>query len=397
MQKTENYKAIRLIFLINILYVTISYIYVLTTQEYNGDFLNVPTRLNTTILSIIFVLCLIPYWIQWKIYKYFKNKKNTLKKIYINIKLIEPFVFIILLLHIFIVAVFGVNRVGAPPYQAPAFIKLLIQILLRFDISLWGGFLILFLPKEKLKTSLLVALLMSLIGILKGSFGVINTIVLLFFVKYYSVIISFIRKRIPIVIILAFLFPSLVEFAYTQRDLIRNVQYEVEKLESGRLITGKFVGRLSSFSNAAFLVDDAPKYILMAQGFDDYFYQKGMLISINAATYGKGDYSPERYLKPNTQDGYSFMLGTTGILIFSLYKSPSILITNIISIILISLLAYFISQRIKFDYIMELTYILLLFPTLSGVSSEYSFFLIVFVVFFTTLLFFSTLNKLYIR
>jgi putative membrane protein len=397
MQKTENYKAIRVIFLINILYVTISYIYVLTTQEYNGDFLNVPTRLNTTILSIIFVLCLIPYWIQWKIYKYFKNKKNTLKKIYINIKLIEPFVFIILLLHIFIVAVFGVNRVGAPPYQAPAFIKLLIQILLRFDISLWGGFLILFLPKEKLKTSLLVALLMSLIGILKGSFGVINTIILLFFVKYYSVIISFIRKRIPIVIILAFLFPSLVEFAYTQRDLIRNVQYEVEKLESGRLITGKFVGRLSSFSNAAFLVDDAPKYILMAQGFDDYFYQKGMLISINAATYGKGDYSPERYLKPNTQDGYSFMLGTTGILIFSLYKSPSILITNIISIILISLLAYFISQRIKFEYIMELTYILLLFPTLSGVSSEYSFFLIVFVVFFITLLFFSTLNKLYIR
>jgi putative membrane protein len=122
-----------------------------------------------------------------------------------------------------------------------------------------------------------------------------------------------------------------------------------------------------------------------------------MLISINAATYGKGDYSPERYLKPNTQDGYSFMLGTTGILIFSLYKSPSILITNIISIILISLLAYFISQRIKFEYIMELTYILLLFPTLSGVSSEYSFFLIVFVVFFITLLFFSTLNKLYIR
>ena len=75
MQKTENYKAIRLIFFINILYVTISYIYVLTTQEYNGDFLNTPTRLNVTILSIIYVLCLIPYWIQWNIYKYFKKKK----------------------------------------------------------------------------------------------------------------------------------------------------------------------------------------------------------------------------------------------------------------------------------------------------------------------------------
>jgi putative membrane protein len=397
MPRTENYKAIRFIFFINIFYVIISYIYALATQEYNGDFLNVPVRLNITILSIIFVFCLIPYWIQWRIYKYFKNKKNTLKKVYINTKLIEPFVFLLLLAHIFVIVGFGVNRVGAPPYQAPDFIKLFIQILLRFDVVLWGSFLILLLPKNKLKTSLLVAFLMTLIGILKGSFGIINTIALLFIIKYYSIIIAFIKKRIPLVIIAAFIFPTLVEFAYTQRDLIRNVQYEEEKLEPGRLITGKLVGRLSSFSNAAFLIDDAPKYILMAQGFDNYFYQKGMLISIDAATYGKGNYSPEKYLKPNTPDGISFMLGTTGILIFSLYKSSYTLIINIISIIIISLLIFEILRRVKFDYNIELSYILLLYPTLSGVSSEYSFILLTLIVFFITLIFFSVLNKLYTK
>ena len=397
MPRTENYKAIRFIFFINIFYVIISYIYALATQEYNGDVLNVPVRLNITILSIIFVFCLIPYWIQWRIYKYFKNKKNTLKKVYINTKLIEPFVFFLLLAHIFVIVGFGVNRVGAPPYQAPDFIKLFIQILLRFDVVLWGSFLILLLPKNKLKTSLLVAFLMTLIGILKGSFGIINTIALLFIIKYYSIIIAFIKKRIPLVIIAAFIFPTLVEFAYTQRDLIRNVQYEEEKLEPGRLITGKLVGRLSSFSNAAFLIDDAPKYILMAQGFDNYFYQKGMLISIDAATYGKGNYSPEKYLKPNTPDGISFMLGTTGILIFSLYKSSYTLIINIISIIIISLLIFEILRRVKFDYNIELSYILLLYPTLSGVSSEYSFILLTLIVFFITLIFFSVLNKLYTK
>jgi putative membrane protein len=397
MPRTENYKAIRFIFFINIFYVIISYIYALATQEYNGDFLNVPVRLNITILSIIFVFCLIPYWIQWRIYKYFKNKKNTLKKVYINTKLIEPFVFLLLLAHIFVIVGFGVNRVGAPPYQAPDFIKLFIQILLRFDVVLWGSFLILLLPKNKLKTSLLVAFLMTLIGILKGSFGIINTIALLFIIKYYSIIIAFIKKRIPLVIIAAFIFPTLVEFAYTQRDLIRNVQYEEEKLEPGRLITGKLVGRLSSFSNAAFLIDNAPKYILMAQGFDNYFYQKGMLISIDAATYGKGNYSPEKYLKPNTPDGISFMLGTTGILIFSLYKSSYTLIINIISIIIISLLIFEILRRVKFDYNIELSYILLLYPTLSGVSSEYSFILLTLIVFFITLIFFSVLNKLYTK
>ena len=397
MPRTENYKALRFIFFINIFYVIISYIYALATQEYNGDFLNIPVRLNITILSIIFVFCLIPYWIQWRIYKYFKNKKNTLKKVYINTKLIEPFVFLLLLAHIFVIVGFGVNRVGAPPYQAPDFIKLFIQILLRFDVVLWGSFLILLLPKNKLKTSLLVAFLMTLIGILKGSFGIINTIALLFIIKYYSIIIAFIKKRIPLVIIAAFIFPTLVEFAYTQRDLIRNVQYEEEKLEPGRLITGKLVGRLSSFSNAAFLIDNAPKYILMAQGFDNYFYQKGMLISIDAATYGKGNYSPEKYLKPNTPDGISFMLGTTGILIFSLYKSSYTLIINIISIIIISLLIFEILRRVKFDYNIELSYILLLYPTLSGVSSEYSFILLTLIVFFITLIFFSVLNKLYTK
>lgn len=362
-----------------------------------GNFLNVPVRLNTTILSIIFVLCLIPYWIQWKIYKYFKNKKNTLKKVYVNTKLVEPFVILLLLAHIFIIIVFGVNRVGAPPYQAPAFIKLLIQILLRFDAILWGSFLILFLPQKKLKTTLLISFLLILIGILKGSLGIVNTIFLLFFIKYHKDIVCFIKKKISIVIIIAFLFPTLVEFAYTQRNLIRNIQYEEEKLEPGRLITGKLVGRLSSFSNAAFLIDDAPKYILMAQGFDNYFYQKGMLISIDAATYGKGNYSPEKYLKPNTPDGISFMLGTTGILIFSLYKSSSTLIINIISIIIISLLIFEILRRVKFDYNIELSYILLLYPTLSGVSSEYSFILLILIVFFITLLFFSVLNKLYTK
>ncbi|WP_297974931.1 oligosaccharide repeat unit polymerase [uncultured Capnocytophaga sp.] len=391
------YKAIRFIFFINIFYVTVSYIYALTTQEYNGDFLNVPVRLNTTILSIIYVLCLIPYWIQWKIYKYFKNKKNTLKKVYVNTKLVEPFVILLLLAHIFIIIVFGVNRVGAPPYQAPAFIKLLIQILLRFDAILWGSFLILFLPQKKLKTTLLISFLLILIGILKGSLGIVNTIFLLFFIKYYKNIVCFIKKKISIVIIIAFLFPTLVEFAYTQRNLIRNVQYEEEKLEPGRLITGKLVGRLSSFSNAAFLVDDAPKYILMAQGFDDYFYQKGMLISIDAATYGKGDYSPEKYLKPNTQEGYSFMLGSTGILLFSLYKSFFVFIINFLSIIVISILIYWVLIRIKFYYNIELAYISLLYPTLSGVSSEYSFMLLITFIFFLTLLFLSTLNKLYTK
>ena len=66
-----------------------------------------------------------------------------------------------------------------------------------------------------------------------------------------------------------------------------------------------------------------------------------------------------------------------------------------ISILIISLLIYLIFRRVNFNYNIELPYVLLLYPTLSGVSSEYSFILLTLVVFFITLLFLSLLNKLY--
>ena len=63
-----------------------------------------------------------------------------------------------------------------------------------------------------------------------------------------------------------------MEFAYSQRDIIRNSNEK--KIENQSLIAGKLIGRMSSFSNSAILVDNVFTYFLLAQTFDNYFYQK---------------------------------------------------------------------------------------------------------------------------
>ena len=151
---------------------------------------------------------------------------------------------------------------------------------------------------------------------------------------------------------------------------------------------------MSSFSNTAILVDNVFVYFLLARTFDNYFYQKGMLVAISTSYEERGFKPPEKVLLPDTPDGSSFMLGTTGILIFSLYNSPIAFILNLCSIIIVSLIIYGILLRIKFKYNKELAYLLLVAPTLSGVAGEYAFNLIIVVIFFITLFIFRFLQKL---
>ena len=391
-KKEEAYKGVRVIFYLNVFYILVSYLHAIFVGSYNGDFLNVSVNLDFIFLTLIVFFCILPYWVQWKIYKYFKKKEKRRKSIYIDIQYIKNFVYIILLLHVFATIIFDVNRVGAPPYEAPVVIKFFIQILLRFNSFLWGSFLFFLLPKKNKGALILTIFLMLLIGILRGSFGVIYSVFLLFLIKYFNSIIRIIKKKIVFVLIGIAFFPAIVEFAYSQRDIIRNSNEK--KIENQSLIAGKLIGRMSSFSNSAILVDNVFTYFLLAQTFDNYFYQKGMLVAISTSYEKRGFKSPEKVLLHDTPDGSSFLLGTTGILIFSLYNSPIAFILNLFSIIIVSLIIYGILLRIKFEYNKELAYLLLVGPTLSGVAGEYAFNLIIVVIFFITLFLFRFLQKL---
>ena len=91
-KKEEAYKGVRVIFYLNVFYILVSYLHAIFVGSYNGDFLNVSVNLNFISLTLIVFFCILPYWVQWKIYKYFKKKEKRRKSIYIDIHYIKNFV-----------------------------------------------------------------------------------------------------------------------------------------------------------------------------------------------------------------------------------------------------------------------------------------------------------------
>ena len=119
-----------------------------------------------------------------------------------------------------------------------------------------------------------------------------------------------------------------------------------------------------------------------------------MLATIDSAKFGK-EKSPEQILKEDTPENVSFMLGTIGILIFSLYSSPVTLIINIIAIILICFSVFTIIRRINFSMNLEFGFLILSGPCVSGVSIEFFNCLLVCIIMFFTLLILRTLHLIF--
>ena len=390
----EPEKAIRFTLILNIIYITISYLYALIRKQYNGDFLEYDVRLSELVLTIIWIVSTFPFLFLWKIYKSYKRKSNKIKKVYINIKTIQIFVFFLLISHIFISWFFGVGKALAPIYEAPPLFKLFIQIILRFDPNIWATFLIFVIPKQKYKSIIITILLLILLGIVKAFIGVVYSCLILLVVKYYAEVSFFLKKYLFFCIIGFIIFPTLIEYAYNQRDVLRGVGEGNIKYETNTLIAGKFAGRLSSFSNTAILIDRAAFYYVAAQQYNTFFYVKRMLATIDSAKFGK-EKSPEQILKEDTPENVSFMLGTIGILIFSLYNSPVTLIINFIAIILICFSVFTIIRRINFSMNLEFGFLILSGPCVSGVSIEFFNCLLVCIIMFFTLLILRTLHLIF--
>ena len=107
---------------------------------------------------------------------------------------------------------------------------------------------------------------------------------------------------------------------------------------------------------------------------------------INGSVFSKKDV-PEKVLIENGPENASFMLGTSGILIFSLYKSTT-------SFFIICILVFKILKTINFSMNNEYAFFILLGPILSGVGLEYFACLLNAIILFITLLFFRAFKKL---
>jgi len=384
------YKAARLCLWMFISFVLISFLYTIITKTYNGDFYGVPVRISVVLLIANLIFSIFPFIFSWQIYLYYKKKKTS-KYISVPENIWGIFMLIIILWNIFITLTYGVGIMGKPIYNAPSGIRLIIQILNRIDY-LYGSLLYILIIDKKNKTQILFILLMILLAYLRAGLGIFLYLGLVYIVKYYDEIIYFIKRRTILVVCLIVVFPVTVSYLYSLRASLRSNQ--VINNINNKIITGVLIGRLSSFSNSAMVLQEKRYFINNVNYLNNFYYEKqamSVIFGVELIPKNRPEYLLRNVFGGDIENS-SFMVGIPGNFYIAGFKSTVILIVNILFTMLMIISVFFFMSYLKVTFAAEFALILLLYPLTSGVSNEFSklaFSLFVFFIILVVIRFFN--------
>lgn len=380
-----GYKSTRTVLYLFGLFALISMIYALVTGTYNGDFIDKQVRLGSILLIVNLFLTVLPVWLLWIVYRFFKKREIT-RTIPIPLKFFEYFVFVLLILNLIVTIAFGVGKAASEFYEAPALVKPFIQILNRIDFVYIS---LLFILLSTDKTAIYrTALLIVAISILKASIGIFLFIFLVFGLKYYSEIKLYLRTNKKIILLLVFIIPFFIQSLYEIRDQIRADDKFKQEFTVPKFFFGKLTGRLSSFSNSAIILQEALYFTVKSKTLDDYYFQKQAIGGVLGAGFLPNE-RPEfimiKILEGSPNKRVAFMCGTHGNLMISALKSFRVLAMNSLTLILMVVLIFYLIRLLGFRFSTEFAVILLIYPLTSGVASEFS--MVVFTSFFLVVIF----------
>ena len=379
-QDVIDYRSARNLYRFFIFTSIISFLYALINGRLNGDFLGKEVTIPFWLLFLNLIFTLLPFFVLWKFYLYFKNK--TIKsKLKIPLNSLAVFLIILMLLNILFTLFFGVGIMAAPNYEAPGYIKPFIQICNRFNYT-YGSFIYIIAVSKKNRTQILLILLLIILSYLRAGLGIFLYLSMLFYIKYYLEVNYFIKKRLLIIIFISLSFPFIVSFLYNIRDTLRLNKSEEVVADP---ILGSLFGRLSSFSDAAFILQEAPYFILKSQDLDPFYFQKQALGGVISQDF-MPEQRPEKILfwffYEKLDVNVAYMAGTQGNLYMSFMKSPYVFLLNIFTIIIFIYGTLYLFSKFFFKNSLELGFMLLLYVVMSGVSNEYAFLLFSIFVFF---------------
>jgi len=369
-----SYKAGKTVVYFFIFSLCISFIYAFFWGKYNGDFGD-DVQLKPAFLFLNLIISTIPFLVLLFFYRYFKFKFQSHKIVYVNMYFFEWLIIFLLFWHISISIIFGVNKMGADAYSAPDYFVPIIQIMNRFNPQYIAPLFLLASNNNRKVIFIIIGLI--IFAVVRASLGILFVISLLMFVKHYPQIIHFIKKHILIVLIITIvILPFSIKTLYNIRSTLRSSE-KIKTDGFSSIIINKFMGRLSSFSNSAILIQEAPYFIINAQYLEDYFFQKTAISVIFSQSYKPKSNPSEilvKYANPQAENS-QYMCGTQGILIMSLYKSSKVFFINIMTYILMIYFTFYFAKMIKIEYNLEYALLNMVMFVMSGSPSEYSFFL----------------------
>lgn len=370
----------------------ISLLYSFIRGRYNGDFLGVKVTLPPEILILNFILNILPFIFIWKLYKYYKAKIIK-QRITIPMDFFYKFLIVLIIWNIAVTALYGVGIMGKLTYDAPSSIKPIIQIMNRFNYNYSSFVYILMVDKKNRKQFMLIILLLVL-AYLRAGLGIFMYLGMIYYIKYFNEVKNFFSiKRIVVTVLILISFPIIMSSLYNLRDSLRG-EKTISLVEDP--ITGMFIGRLSSLSDSAFILQESNFFESEAQKLDPFYYIKqavGGIVSYEMIPKNRPEQLLIRFFYSKADGSVSYMAGTNGNFYIAFMKSPLVFLLNLFILITFILLIFKTFRLFRFYYAEELALILLLYVMLSGVANEVSYLLFSIFVYVVLFLFINSFNK----
>lgn len=345
--------------------------YCVYTDQFNGDFWPLEITLSRGWLFLAALLSIMPYLIGWYLNKLTVQHSHNEKRLIVPCWFLESLLLSVFIWDIAITIAFGVGVMSQEVYSAPYWIKPLIQISNRIDPFFIGVFYILSSPKKKSK-DVKAALLMITLGLLRAGLGSFVYILIALSIKYREEWFLFFKRRLPILIVLACLAPYAVGKLYSVRSSLRSESQEV--LTISDLIVAKLAGRLSSYSNFTYIVQQSTEFATSAQKMSPFYYPLQIAGSIVSGELIPS-VTPEKMLIDVNllYDGYStFMAGVPGNFLIGWFVAPWVAVFNFVLMISMMVGTLNVSQRFGNGNASSVGIGMLLYPLTSGVSYEFA-------------------------
>lgn len=365
--------------------------YCLIFGQFNGDFFPQPVFLSVLSLLWILILCLIPYAVTWRLAAAFERVKPRL--------VFEPSPAALMLFllggfgaHIAATVLYGVGVLSSEVYSAPPTIRPFIQVLNRLDPFYLGSFFIL-ATRKRVSTDALAIALMLLTGLLRAGLGAFVYVVIALGIKYRLELLN-LARRVPWLVAGACLaLPTAVSALYELRTTLRGEQsYDYTLSET---LMGRFVGRMSSYSNAAYIEQFSQSLAYSAKSLEPFYYIKQGLTALLGSSIGP-PLTPERILIAGNHayEGYStFMAGVPGNLTLAWYLSPWIALLNACVILSCIVAILWLSRYLGGATARTFGLAMVVYPLTSGVANEFSLLLLNTVIFVAFSMVFATRSR----
>lgn len=387
----DGIRAARSCLLLFLLAVVTSFAYIVTTGTYNGDFYGVPERLGVVQQFAIFLTSLLPYAMVWWMYRAFKARQAP-GSISVPERRVTLVYFILVFWFIVLAVKYDVGVLGKALYEAPAAITPLIQITNRINPYYLGMLFILIHRGSRKVLYLGIASLIAL-GVLRAGLGVFIYIALALMVRNHQQIATYFKRHRWKIALIACLFPVFVSQMYSLRSVLRDTESLEIAMSVTEIVTAKLMGRLSSLSNTAMVMQESAYFQRESQWLDPFYFQRqatGGFLGVGVVP----EYIPERMLI-NINGGnffdVSYMVGLPGNVYIAFLISPWLAMLNVVTVILMCAATFYFARKLRFANANEFALLLLLYPLTSGVSTEFSVVLAA-VISFCVLFFFLSLR-----